>query len=185
MVPNPQQQHGADITSRLGLASEDAGARAALHAEVIGTINTPSAGSATTPASRSVRSGRSSPWAIPRCTPSCWMSIRRRCAARPSISRARRIITGLRQSWAWNPPAANLFIPKPIFGFVGADALADILLVGMADSDEIELIVDVGTNCEMALGNREKILVASSPAGPAYEDTHMSFGALRHRGGHL
>lgn len=75
-----------------------------------------------------------------------------------------------------DPAEARLFIPKPIFGFVGADALADILLVNMANSTEIELIVDVGTNCEMALGNREKILVASSPAGPAYEDTHMSFG---------
>ena len=75
-----------------------------------------------------------------------------------------------------NPPDANFFIPAPIFGFVGADALADILLIDMAASDDLELIVDVGTNCEMALGNRDKILVASSPAGPAYEDTHMSFG---------
>jgi uncharacterized 2Fe-2S/4Fe-4S cluster protein (DUF4445 family) len=176
VVPNPQQQHGADITSRLGSAAEDAGIRAALHAEVIDTINTSiehlcaDAGTAIGEVREIVAVGNSAMYAFildvdpaPLC-------------GTPFNLKGARDYFGPAGDLGVNPSAARMFVPKPIFGFVGADALADILLVDMAGSSEIELIVDVGTNCEMALGNREKILVASSPAGPAYEDTHMSFG---------
>ncbi len=176
VVPNPQQQHGADISSRLGLASEDAGIRAALHAEVIGTINdsiaTLCADAGIEPAAveEVVAVGNSAMYAFmldvdpaPLC-------------GTPYNLKGAKDYYGPAADKGVRPGSANLYIPKPIFGYVGADALADILLVGMAESGETELIIDVGTNCEMALGNREKILVASSPAGPAYEDTHMSFG---------
>lgn len=176
VVPNPQQRHGADIASRLGLASGDAGARAALHSEVISTMNTSierlcaDAGIPTGQVREITAVGNSAMYAFMLdldAAPLC---------GTPFNLKGARDFYGPAAELGVNLPGANLFIPKPIFGFVGADALADILLVGMADSDEIELIVDVGTNCEMALGYREKILVASSPAGPAYEDTHMSFG---------
>ncbi|MHB1324709.1 MAG: ASKHA domain-containing protein [Thermoleophilia bacterium] len=182
VVPNPQQRYGADITSRLGLASEDAGARAALHAEVISTMNSSieklsaDAGIPTGQVREITAVGNSAMYAFMLdldATPLC---------GTPFNLKGARDFYGPAAELGVNPPGANLFIPKPIFGFVGADALADILLVGMAGSDEIELIVDVGTNCEMALGNREKILVASSPAGPAYEDSHMSFGLSATKG---
>ncbi|MDO8736977.1 MAG: ASKHA domain-containing protein [Thermoleophilia bacterium] len=176
VVANPQQQHGADITSRLGSAASDAGIRAALHAEVIDTMNTSigrlcaDAGIAVGEVKEIVAVGNSAMYAFmldvdpaPLC-------------GTPFNLKGAEDYFGPAKAFGVNPPEARLFIPKPIFGFVGADALADILLVDMAGSSEIELIVDVGTNCEMALGNRDKILVASSPAGPAYEDSHMSFG---------
>ena len=43
-------------------------------------------------------------------------------------------------------------------------------------SDEITLIVDVGTNAELILGNRDRLLAASSPTGPAYEGAEISCG---------
>ncbi len=176
VVPNPQQRYGADIASRLGLATTDAEARASLHADVIATVNKGIAAlcddSGISPGAiqEVVAVGNSAMYAFlldldpaPLC-------------GTPYNLKGAEDYHGPAAGLGVNLPGADLFIPSPIFGFVGADALADILLLGMAGNDELELIVDVGTNCEMALGNREKILVASSPAGPAYEDTHMSFG---------
>lgn len=176
VVPNPQQKHGADIASRLGLATESAEVRADLHALVIDTMNSSAlklcedAGIEPASVSEVVAVGNSAMYAFildldpePLC-------------GTPYNLRGAEDFYGPAESLGVRLPNADLFVPSPIFGFVGSDALADILLIDIAGSDELELIVDVGTNCEMALGSREKILVASSPAGPAYEDSHMSFG---------
>lgn len=176
VVPNPQKAHGADISTRLGLAAENAEARASLHSLVIATLNESAvflcgdAGIDRGAVSEMVAVGNSAMYAFmldldPK--PLCGTPYNLKGAV-DYYAPATELGVDL--------PAASLFIPRPIFGYVGADALADILLIDMAGSDSLELIVDVGTNCEMALGNRERILVASSPAGPAYEDTHMSFG---------
>jgi len=63
-----------------------------------------------------------------------------------------------------------------IAGHVGADAAAVLLAEAPFDRDEISLIVDVGTNAEMLLGNRERVLAASSPTGPAFEGAQISAG---------
>lgn len=177
VVPNPQQRHGADISSRLGLANEDAGARAGLHRQLIETIDASvvrlceDAGVPPAAVAEIVAVGNSAIYVFLLDLDPAPL-----CGTPHNIKGAQDYYGPADGLGITAAPAANLFIPRPIFGFVGADALADILLIGMAQSDASELIVDVGTNCEMALGNREKILVASSPAGPAYEDAHMSFG---------
>lgn len=176
VVPNPQQEHGADIASRLERATESPAVRAALHGQLIGTISSSisrlcgDAGIGVDQVDELVAVGNAAMYAFIMDVdpaPLCGTPYNLKGAAD---------YYGPAAAMGVEAPAANLFVPRPIFGFVGADALADILLIGMDLSEGIELIVDVGTNCEMALGNREKILVASSPAGPAYEDTHMSFG---------
>lgn len=53
--------------------------------------------------------------------------------------------------------------------FVGGDIVAGILACGLHKKQEISLLIDLGTNGEMALGNREKILACSTAAGPAFE----------------
>jgi uncharacterized 2Fe-2S/4Fe-4S cluster protein (DUF4445 family) len=63
-----------------------------------------------------------------------------------------------------------------IGGHVGADAAAVILCEGPYLSDEIRLIVDVGTNAEIVLGNRRRLLACSSPTGPAFEGAQISCG---------
>ena len=60
--------------------------------------------------------------------------------------------------------------------YVGGDITAGLYACGFADSDEICLLVDLGTNGEMALGNRDKILVTSTAAGPAFEGGNITWG---------
>lgn len=63
-----------------------------------------------------------------------------------------------------------------IAGHVGADAAGVLLAEAPYERDEVSLIVDVGTNAEMLLGNRNRILAASSPTGPAFEGAQISAG---------
>ncbi len=71
--------------------------------------------------------------------------------------------------------ARAYFLPC-IAGHVGADAAAVILSEGPHASEAMTLIVDVGTNAEIVLGNRERLLAASSPTGPALEGAQISCG---------
>jgi uncharacterized 2Fe-2S/4Fe-4S cluster protein (DUF4445 family) len=58
----------------------------------------------------------------------------------------------------------------PLIGsHVGADAAACLLATGIADRREISVLMDIGTNTELIMGNRERIVAASCPAGPAFE----------------
>ncbi|MEM3346548.1 MAG: ASKHA domain-containing protein [Desulfurococcaceae archaeon] len=61
-------------------------------------------------------------------------------------------------------------------GFVGADAVADILATQMHSKSELSLLIDIGANTEVLLGNSELILAASAPSGPAFEGAHVSHG---------
>lgn len=63
-----------------------------------------------------------------------------------------------------------------IGAFVGGDIVSGILYTKMAQRDEISLFIDLGTNGEMALGNKDKILVTSTSAGPAFEGGRISCG---------
>ncbi len=66
-------------------------------------------------------------------------------------------------------PKARVYGLPIIGGHVGADTAACILAVNMMESDELIVIMDIGTNTEIVIGNKDKILVASSPSGPAFE----------------
>jgi uncharacterized 2Fe-2S/4Fe-4S cluster protein (DUF4445 family) len=63
-----------------------------------------------------------------------------------------------------------------ISGHVGADAAACLLAVDLANEDRLVAIMDLGTNTELILGNRHRILAASCPAGPAFEGGRISCG---------
>ncbi|MEM7090613.1 MAG: ASKHA domain-containing protein [Pseudomonadota bacterium] len=73
-------------------------------------------------------------------------------------------------------PDARLYILPCIAGHVGADAAAVALSEAPHRQDEMTLIVDVGTNAEILLGNRDKVLACSSPTGPAFEGAQISAG---------
>ncbi len=60
--------------------------------------------------------------------------------------------------------------------YVGADIVADMLVCGLADTDKVNVLLDLGTNAEMAIGNKERILVASAAAGPAFEGGNITHG---------
>jgi uncharacterized 2Fe-2S/4Fe-4S cluster protein (DUF4445 family) len=73
-------------------------------------------------------------------------------------------------------PAANVHILPIEAGFVGADNVGVLIAEEPYRRDEMVLIIDVGTNGEMILGNREKLLSASCATGPALEGAHIRFG---------
>jgi uncharacterized 2Fe-2S/4Fe-4S cluster protein (DUF4445 family) len=60
--------------------------------------------------------------------------------------------------------------------FVGADHMAAILAEAPYEQDEYWLLVDVGTNAELVLGNRERLICTSTPTGPAFEGAHVEYG---------
>jgi uncharacterized 2Fe-2S/4Fe-4S cluster protein (DUF4445 family) len=79
-------------------------------------------------------------------------------------------------------PNAWLYCPPLIGAYVGSDTLAVILATGMDESTELQLAVDIGTNGEMALGSRERLLACSAPAGPAFEGGEIRHGMRATRG---
>ena len=75
----------------------------------------------------------------------------------------------------FNPAARVHFLPLEA-GYVGADNVAVILAEEPHLQDEIMLIVDVGTNGEILLGSRQRLLCTSSPTGPAFEGAQITHG---------
>jgi uncharacterized 2Fe-2S/4Fe-4S cluster protein (DUF4445 family) len=73
-------------------------------------------------------------------------------------------------------PNARIYALPCIAGHVGADTAAAILSETPYLTDAMTLIVDIGTNAEIVLGNRERLLAASSPTGPAFEGAQISCG---------
>lgn len=63
-----------------------------------------------------------------------------------------------------------------ISGHVGADTAACMLALDIANQDQLIAIMDIGTNTELILGNKDKIFAASCPAGPAFEGGNISCG---------
>ncbi|PYG31659.1 ASKHA domain-containing protein [Pelagimonas varians] len=74
------------------------------------------------------------------------------------------------------PAAARIYILPCIAGHVGADAAAVALSEEPGKSEDLVLIVDVGTNAEILLGDTARVLACSSPTGPAFEGAQISSG---------
>lgn len=73
-------------------------------------------------------------------------------------------------------PGGFVHVLPCIAGHVGADAAAMVLSEAPHRSEELTLLVDVGTNAEIVLGNRERLLACSSPTGPAFEGAQITAG---------
>jgi uncharacterized 2Fe-2S/4Fe-4S cluster protein (DUF4445 family) len=90
-------------------------------------------------------------------------------------------VSGALQFWASDIEievnrGARLYTLPCIAGHVGADAAGATLAEGPYRQDRMMLLVDVGTNAEIVLGNRERVVAASSPTGPAFEGAEISSG---------
>ncbi|MCX8033550.1 MAG: ASKHA domain-containing protein [Thermoleophilia bacterium] len=73
-------------------------------------------------------------------------------------------------------PGCRLHVLPVEAGFVGADNVAVLIAERPYDQDEILLIIDIGTNGELVLGNRYRLLSTSCATGPALEGAHLEFG---------
>ena len=90
-------------------------------------------------------------------------------------------VSGALQLWAHEIDieanrGARIYMLPCIAGHVGADAAGATLSEGPYRQDRMMLLVDVGTNAEIVLGNRHRVVAASSPTGPAFEGAEISSG---------
>ncbi|HMF30942.1 MAG TPA: ASKHA domain-containing protein [Candidatus Lokiarchaeia archaeon] len=74
-----------------------------------------------------------------------------------------------------NPNGPIVVLPT-IAGFVGADTVGVVLATEVYKKDEMCVALDIGTNTEIVLGNKEKLLAVSCASGPAFEGAHIQFG---------
>ncbi|MCK9524902.1 MAG: ASKHA domain-containing protein [Limnochordia bacterium] len=70
----------------------------------------------------------------------------------------------------------KVFVLPSVSGYVGADILAGLLVCDLDHQDSYGLLIDIGTNGEIVLGNEGKILACSTAAGPAFEGANISSG---------
>lgn len=73
-------------------------------------------------------------------------------------------------------PKARIYGLPIISGHVGADAAACMLAVDIANEERVVAVMDIGTNTELIVGNKHRVLAASCPAGPAFEGGQITFG---------
>jgi uncharacterized 2Fe-2S/4Fe-4S cluster protein (DUF4445 family) len=96
------------------------------------------------------------------------------------LAEGRRTTTALTQTGVRSllpiHPRARVYGAPIISGHVGADAAAAMLAVDLAHEDRLVAIMDIGTNTELILGNKDRILAASCPAGPAFEGGAIACG---------
>jgi uncharacterized 2Fe-2S/4Fe-4S cluster protein (DUF4445 family) len=73
------------------------------------------------------------------------------------------------------PNAMVCFLPI-VAGFVGADTVACVLATGIYKSEEMRALVDIGTNGEVVMGSKDRLMACSAPAGPALEGAQIRHG---------
>ena len=73
-------------------------------------------------------------------------------------------------------PKARVYGAPVISGHVGADAAACMVAIDLANEDRLVALMDIGTNTELIVGNRKRIMAASCPAGPAFEGGAIACG---------
>ena len=73
-------------------------------------------------------------------------------------------------------PRAQASVFPALGAYVGGDIVAGLLASGMTRDKRLRLFIDVGTNCEVALGSAEGLLCTAAPAGPAFEAAQIACG---------
>ena len=72
--------------------------------------------------------------------------------------------------------SAHVYGAPLVSGHVGADAAAGVLATGIARAEGLSVLMDIGTNTELVVGNRDRLVAASCPAGPAFEGGGVTCG---------
>jgi len=174
---NPQAQHGADVVSRIQYAITEPGGLDDLHREAVTVVNEV--------VERAAQQARVQPRYIYELTVvgnTCMQHLFLRLDPRylatspyvPVLTEA--VDIEARDLNLSVNPSANVHVLPPIAGFVGADTVAVILATEMTNRDHPTLVIDIGTNGEVALWSGKELLVASCAAGPAFEGAQIRHG---------
>ncbi len=94
----------------------------------------------------------------------------------PFVLATDKAVIGSASSLDLDAPFASFYVGPCIAGHVGADTSAAILAEGPHRGDSMQLLIDVGTNAEIVLGDKDRQFAASSPTGPAFEGAQLSCG---------
>ncbi len=177
-VMNPQIRFGEDLMSRVSYSMMNpGGAGADDRGGARGAVGARGRCRAGRRACRTTTSSRRPSSATRSCITCCSASTRSSSAARRSRLRP----TCRRRMWASEIELklnrnARIYVLPCIAGHVGADAAGMVLAERPDLADEMTLLVDVGTNAEIVLGNRDRLVACSSPTGPAFEGAQISCG---------
>ena len=174
---NPQTQFGADVISRSNYANQEERGLENLHATVIRAIN-----KLVVEATEKAGVDRDAIYVITVAGNTCMHHLFLGLSPRyitispyiPTISEPV-VINAQNLSIRINKAGKILVLPN-IAGFVGADTVAVLLATELDKSEGIKLMIDIGTNGEIALGSKEKLFACSAAAGPAFEGAQISSG---------
>ncbi|HHV35488.1 MAG TPA: DUF4445 domain-containing protein [Syntrophomonadaceae bacterium] len=174
---NPQTKYGADVISRITYVGQEAGGLERLQSAIIEVINR-----LIEDAVHDAGYVREDVYAVSVVGNSCMHHLflglnPKHIALAPYVP-----VTGSPQDVDAHTlgihinPAGKVYVLPNIAGFVGADTVGVILATEMDQSSEIRLAIDIGTNGEMVLGTRDRLLACSTAAGPAFEGAQISCG---------
>lgn len=174
---NPQTKYGADLISRIVYASQNPGGLDRLHNELIEQLNSLIA--------QAVYKSGFTPNDVYAVTAAGNTAMHhlllkiqpRSLAGSPYVASVKQQVRikaeeiNLRIN-----PAGKLFALPNIAGYVGGDTVAATLISQMYESDKLKLLIDIGTNGEIVLGNSKKLISCSVAAGPAFEGVQIKCG---------
>ena len=177
--PNPQSTFGADVLSRLGTASwtgEDAAG--------VGRVARDAIGDAIDYVLLREHLDRSEVCRVVIVGNSAMLALLTECGYDALLEHdnwAREIDCHVSDARAWVrawglPESARVEVARPLAGFVGSDLLADVLATGMIEGTGKTLLLDLGTNTEIAVWDGTVLWVTSTPGGPAFESCGTDFG---------
>lgn len=176
-LPNPQLVHGEDIMSRLAFGLTSPRHAAELHREVIETLNRllrTACARAKGPRSRVAAITVVGNTAMHHLLLGASVESLARAPYRPSVvGEQTRTAGSLGLEVSAGTPVV---VPSVVASFVGSDLVAGVRATRMDRARGLSALVDVGTNTEICVGNRERLLACSTPSGPAFEGAHIRFG---------
>ncbi len=174
---NPQAIYGEDIVSRIGFASKTDGGLEKLQDTVIKAINSL--------ISNACQDHRISPDSIYEITVVGNTAMHHLfLGIQPKFLSLAPYVPAIKQAMNLKAdylrvkvnPFANVYVLPIVAGFVGADAIADVLATGIHETQKMSLLIDVGTNGEVFVGNKKDIVSCSCAAGPAFEGMQIRSG---------
>ena len=176
-LPNPQMVHGEDIMSRLAFALASPGNAEQLHQEVVETLNRiirATCVRARGPRSRVAAVSVVGNTAMHHFLLGASVDSLARSPYRPSAT-GEWILTA--ESLGIDLRAGTpVVVPSVVGAFVGSDLVAGVRATRMDRARSLSALVDVGTNTEICIGDRTRLLACSTPSGPALEGAHIRFG---------
>ncbi|MBM3190445.1 MAG: DUF4445 domain-containing protein, partial [Chloroflexi bacterium] len=174
---NPQTNYGADVVSRIMFSTQDESGLQTLQSEIVGALNKIIADTA-----RAAKVSRETIYGMTvvgnTTMTHLFLAISPAALARsPYVPAAMSALCLTAEELGIViHPAAHVWVLPNIAGWVGADTVGVTLATDLPNHEEVALAIDIGTNGEMVLGSRRRLIACSTAAGPAFEGAHLSCG---------